>query len=286
LNLHFSTVSLNRAPAGNSGGVQALGPTTITNSLIENNTAGLNGGGMAISGNHLILIQRSTIRGNEANFAGGGMLNLGETIILESTINNNLADSGGGIQNSSAGNLTLLNSTVSGNEASGSGGGILFSGNSGFISNSTLAANSSPTQGANLYSLIEDAEVRSTIIANALGGAASCITNFGGQIQSLGYNLSDEASCPFNAPGDQPVANALLAPLADNGGPTATHALGEGSPAIDKGIASSLSVDQRGWPRIFNHPQIPNAPGGDGTDIGAFELQPVPDPIFADRFEP
>jgi hypothetical protein len=58
-----------------------------------------------------------------------------------------------------------------------------------------------------------------------------------------------------------------------NGGFTLTHALLPGSPAIDQGNSFGIRTDQRGDERPFNNPLAPNAPGGDGSDIGAFELQ-------------
>src|SRR5207249_3760707 len=66
--------------------------------------------------------------------------------------------------------------------------------------------------------------------------------------------------------------NPLLGPLQDNGGPVFTHALLDGSPAIDKGKnLSGDTTDARGFPRTFDDPAIANAAGGDGTDIGAYE---------------
>ncbi|HEY2976231.1 MAG TPA: choice-of-anchor Q domain-containing protein, partial [Pyrinomonadaceae bacterium] len=75
--------------------------------------------------------------------------------------------------------------------------------------------------------------------------------------------------------GDQTGANPMLAALADNGGPTHTMALSTGSPAIDAGVAAGASFDQRGLPRTFDDPGVVNAATSDGTDIGAFELQPT-----------
>jgi hypothetical protein len=46
-----------------------------------------------------------------------------------------------------------------------------------------------------------------------------------------------------------------------------------GSPAIDQGKRFGESTDQRGMHRPYDFPSIPNASGGDGTDIGAFELE-------------
>ena len=83
----------------------------------------------------------------------------------------------------------------------------------------------------------------------------------------------------------------MLRPLQNNGGPTLTHALMTGSPAIDKGKNfSGATTDQRGsgFDRTFDDPSIANATGGDGTDIGAFEVQvllyaaQVEQPINAD----
>ena len=77
----------------------------------------------------------------------------------------------------------------------------------------------------------------------------------------------------------------LLGPLANNGGPTQTRALLAGSPAIDKGSPTNdpitgapITTDQRGLPRPVDDPTIPNASGGDGSDIGAFEAQSCVEP--------
>jgi hypothetical protein len=69
-------------------------------------------------------------------------------------------------------------------------------------------------------------------------------------------------------------ANPQLGPLQNNGGPTPTEALPASSPAVDKGAAFGLTSDQRGVLRPIDFPSIPNTAGGDGSDIGAFELQP------------
>jgi len=63
--------------------------------------------------------------------------------------------------------------------------------------------------------------------------------------------------------------------LADNQGPTKTMALQPGSPAIDAGVASGATTDQRGMSRTYDDPGTTNAATSDGTDIGAFELQPL-----------
>jgi hypothetical protein len=67
----------------------------------------------------------------------------------------------------------------------------------------------------------------------------------------------------------------LLGALSDNGGPTLTMMPQTGSAAIDNGKSFGLTIDQRGRPRTFDNPSVPNAGGGDGTDIGAVEVGPV-----------
>ena len=71
--------------------------------------------------------------------------------------------------------------------------------------------------------------------------------------------------------------SSTLQGLQDNGGPTQTIALIAGSPALDKGRQfDGNPTDQRGQSRPFDNPSIPNATGGDGTDIGAYEADADP----------
>jgi hypothetical protein len=104
------------------------------------------------------------------------------------------------------------------------------------------------------------------------GGGPECAT-IGSVVQSLGFNLFGPlAGCAFAANMDILDQDPQLGPLADNGGPTWTHALDPASPAIDAGNPAGclgpgdvpLTDDQRGELR----------PAGDACDIGAFEYQP------------
>jgi hypothetical protein len=103
-----------------------------------------------------------------------------------------------------------------------------------------------------------------------------------GDFTSQGFNLigiaeDDSTGFTNGVAGDQVGSDApidpLLGPLQMNGGPTPTQALLPGSPAIDQGFSFGLHADQRGQPRPHNFSALPNAPHGDGADIGAFELQ-------------
>uniref|UniRef100_UPI003569B55B choice-of-anchor Q domain-containing protein n=1 Tax=Actinotalea sp. TaxID=1872145 RepID=UPI003569B55B len=103
-------------------------------------------------------------------------------------------------------------------------------------------------------------------VMEGFGGAVACAIEGGGAatITSGGNNVISDGSCNPNGTTDQSSTDALLGPLADNGGPTLTHALGAGSPAIDAADAgTSPATDQRGVAR----------PQGAGFDVGAFELE-------------
>jgi uncharacterized repeat protein (TIGR01451 family) len=121
-------------------------------------------------------------------------------------------------------------------------------------------------------------EIGDTILKRGALGAN--IDNESGTVISAGYNLSsDDSSLFLNQATDQNNTDPLLGPLQDNGGLTETHALLPFSPAIDKGKrdaipALALNTDQRALPRPDDDPAIANAAGGDGSDIGAFEVQP------------
>jgi hypothetical protein len=174
--------------------------------------------------------------------------------VINSTVSGNSAGLGGGIINAGDGgsaSLTVINSTFSGNSAIGGGGSIY---NTGFHGSATL-------------------KIGSTILnAGPLGGN---IVNRSATVTSEGYNLSSDDGGGFlTATGDQTNTPPLIGPLQDNGGPTFTQAPLCGSPAIDAGTNfSGSATDQRGLPRTFDDPGIANAPGSDGTDIGAVERQ-------------
>src|SRR6266540_3344794 len=209
-----------------------------------------------------LTVSNCTISGN----SGCGIFNLarGDNDTLTVTNCTISGNSGGGIDNygfSGAGaTLTITNSTVSGNSA-GYGGGIRnrgqgddFSGGSATltVTNSTLSGNSA-SQGGGIYNVggfdgITTLTIGDTILnAGALG---ENIYNEFGTVSSLGYNLSsDNGSGYLTGLGDQINTDPMLGALQDNGGPTFTHALLPGSPAIDTGDPNFTPppfYDQRG----------------------------------------
>jgi HYR domain len=241
---------------------------TVSNCTVSGNSAsngGLGGGILnysQTSGSATLTIVNSTVSGNSAGLGGGGIYNDGEAgsaglTVINSTFSGNSATNGGGggIINQGPGgsaSLTVINSTFSGNSAAiGNGGGIY---NSGFNGSATL-------------------QIGSTILN--VGPAGGNIVNDFGTVTSDGYNLSSDDGGGFlTATGDQTYTPPLIGPLQDNGGPTQTHALLCGSPAIDAGTNfSGSATDQRGvgFARTFNDPAVANV--GDGTDIGGFEAQ-------------
>jgi hypothetical protein len=215
---------------------------------------------------------------------------------VRSTVSGNTAQGGagcpggGGIRNE--GVLSVANSTVTGNSAPTTlGGGIATCGgapSTTTIVNSTIASNSSP-QAANLGVLGDPVDpitttFRGTVVSDPRGGGDNCQIQDDGILTSQGYNLASDATCNLTATADQPSTNPLLGPLANNGGPTRTMALPQSSPAVDKGIGSGLTTDQRGLTRPVDFPAIPNAAGGGGSDIGAFEVQAPPPPEPSNEF--
>jgi hypothetical protein len=279
-----STITGNTADLNGGGiiGAGSAGTITITDSTISSNRAGLDflngsgyGGGIYHSDGGALTITNSTISGNtasgEESGAGGGIISGGPLTITNSTISGNFAyEDGGGIGN--GGLLTITDSTVSGNTANQNGGGIANSGTVE-VAHSTLSENSAGGTGGGIYSGYNSnaaLEIGNTILkAGALGAN---IFNNGGAVTSDGYNLSSDDGGGFlNSSGDQINTDPMLGPLQNNGGPTLTHELLTGSPAIDAGDPNFTPpplYDQRGpgWDRVFNG----------RIDIGSLEVQPAP----------
>ncbi|HVM61509.1 MAG TPA: choice-of-anchor Q domain-containing protein [Verrucomicrobiae bacterium] len=237
------------------------------------------------------LVGNSAVVGDIRSCNGGGICNWGNggmasAVIVNSTISGNSAIIGGGIENNQA-SLELLNSTIAGNTAPAGGSGIDNEfGASLKVVNSTLSSNwyraFGSIWGVSLFNYDSTVEIGSTILDSI--DESVTIGNNGGTITSLGYNLITDAGVvnpdggadKLTATGDQNNTDPMLGPLQDNGGPTFTCAPLCGSPAIDQGKNfSSATTDQRGngYVRTFDDCVAPNAPGGDSTDIGAYEVQ-------------
>jgi hypothetical protein len=242
-----------------------LGTSVAISGLTLRNGQGNFGGAILNGATAMLTIINCTLSGNTAGF-GGGTFNSGTLTVANSTVSGNSASEGGGTYNSGGGVLTITNSTFSGNVASEIGGAI-FNLMTLQIGNSTLSDNSSPLLAGGVLNF-GSLQIANTILKAGDSGV-NIYTNGGGTVTSLGYNLSsDDAGGYLTGPGDQILTNPVLGPLQGNGGPTFTHALLPGSPAIDAGDPNFTPppfFDQRGtgFSRVV-----------DGRiDIGSFEVQ-------------
>jgi hypothetical protein len=279
---------------------------TINNGTFTGNSAVYSGGGIGNSSFDnptlaMVSLNNSTLSGNSAGYEGGGIDNYGiglgyaDLTVNSSTLTGNSATSGGGVSNNAdVGGLAELeigNSTVSSNSAQ-AGGGIDNESDDGnataYISNSTFSGNSA-SQGGGIYYLESGIylAITNTILNTDVSGE-NIYAEQGG-VTSLGYNLSsDDGGGYLTGPDDQINTDPLLGPLQNNGGPTFTHALLPGSPAIDAGDPSFTPpplYDQRGpgFDRVVNS----------RVDVGSFEVQgsassptPTPTPIPTGRHKP
>ncbi len=255
----------------NGSGVYNLGNTSPTKMTIDltdifTNTTTANGGGVYNSGNFATTnMTNSRISNNTANAgsgAGGGIFNNGIMTVKTSTIDHNRARTGAGIEHSGS-NLNLENDTISSNQAGDNGGGLYIQGST-VLKHVTVNANTAST-GANIFNDEASMSIENSIVANS-DAQGNCF-NSNGFINSQGHNLDSGDTCEFNASGDITNSNPLLGVLADNGGPTMTHALNSGSPAIDQGGGACPATDQRGVIR----------PQGAACDIGAYEADSTAD---------
>jgi CSLREA domain-containing protein len=268
--VHGMATLRNDRIAGNAlGGISVFNATvTLARSTVARNAAA-NGGGI-FNDTGRLSISRSTITNNSATGQGGGIFNTvddpfrrqsGSLTLTNSTVSGNTAGSGGGISNTperSSVELIITNSTVARNSATLEGGGIFQRGQGQeddeallVLRNSLVAQNSAPTGpdvSTNSQAEFGFVSARFSLVGN---GTGSGITNTdGNQVGNV-------------APNTSPI-DPRLGPLADNGGPTRTHALLTGSPAIDAASAQDCPpADQRGVLR----------PQGAACDIGSYERE-------------
>ncbi|MEM7030592.1 MAG: choice-of-anchor Q domain-containing protein [Chloroflexota bacterium] len=231
--LFISNTLISESKAGYGAGINAGSSDTtvdIINSTIQNNLASDKGGGGVTIIDAIATISGTTIDNNTITNGGGGGIHLDfdvELTIINSTVSNNTGVIGGGIDGTDPRNIvTLTHVTVSSNTASLSSDGIR-------LNNGQIA-------------------IINSIIAN--NGSSDC-TMSNTTFMDGGYNITSDATCPLTMTTSFTNTDPLLAPLTDNGGQTETHALLEGSPAIDNipsgenGCSTDNIVDQRGITR-------------------------------------
>lgn len=297
---HLLTVRRNVSTAFRIFDIPVSGKDVVISGLtISNGNAGSDFGGGIESLSKLTLTD-CALTGNRAVGGGGVSLFFADGVFTGCTFSFNTGDNqGGGINFYGSGHtLRLTNCTISNNLVGGNGVGagifnLAVEGNSALeVTNCTIASNTTPTQfGGGIATansgtgIVATTRLRNTLLAGNTLPSLRTINIQGSTgtnaVISLGHNLtSDDGNNFLNQPTDKPNTDPLLGALANNGGPTQTHALLSGSPAIGVGnncvltnacasnnLGFNLTTDQRGagFPRGVNT-----------VDIGAFEVQPGP----------
>ena len=243
---------------GQGGGLWNFGTASmdVSYTSVNDNTAPLGAGLYQQDGDTgLLMFRNSTAAGNAAAVAGGGLLSDGAAVqVVNSTLSGNTAPTGAGAA-TRGGRVQLSSATVARNVAGARGGGL---------------TNLSPDFGDGDAS--DDAPADASLLSadNTIVGdnTAPSGADLSGPIMSRGFNLFETTAgatitMDRGASGDITGVDAGLQPLADNGGPTLTHAISLDSPAVNEGM-TALAIDQRGAERR----QTP--------DIGAFESDAAP----------
>ena len=226
---------------------------TVTITDCSAGTADIPGYGAGAFVSQTLAMSSSTVSASTAHGASGVFVG-GDVQVIDSTISGNYAAYiAAGL--TTVGTLVAHNSTIAFNTAAFANGGVFLQGDPVPTIESTIIADNTGPDGAPYA-----ADLSGNVLNPIMGS----------------HDLIIASDLPL--PADTLNVDPMLAPLADNGGPTPTHALAAASPAIDAGSnVDTLPFDQRGdgYPRE----------SGAGADIGAFELQPPTEMIFADGFD-
>ncbi|MCA8989109.1 MAG: hypothetical protein KDA78_15795, partial [Planctomycetaceae bacterium] len=272
LTVQNTTISGNQS-ISSGGAIYNKGTLQVSYSLIDDNlvTADLYAGGIYNKSGATAVVTGSTISNNEAGDEGGGIWNQGTFTLLNSTVSGNISDiddsdaGGAGIYNN-GGTLSVINSTISGNNAGGAGGGIFAKGTVNIV-NSTIFSNTANNGGnegggGGIFANNNNLTLSNSIVINnddVLDGSGDDIA--GGTVNSNGFNIiGDVTGATINVVGMGTDITGVLATdvlettLANNGGPTLTHALFRNSLAINAGNDTDaldtdfnpLVTDQRG----------------------------------------
>jgi CSLREA domain-containing protein len=283
------TLSNGKLATGNTGqddgaGIYNSGVLSIIRSNVTDNT-GDSGAGIYNLG--ALSVFASSVSGNRSiGGAGAGVFSSGTAILTNTAVANNMNGAGlfvGG------GTTTIANATISSNATQGSGAGIVTAGGQTAINitNTTITANRADSTGTGsgagggIQIFGGAVTLKNTIVAANVRGTGSTPDDIVGAVSpSSCFNLIGTGGSGGLVNGSNnnqvDVANSLLGPLANNGGPTMTHAFLVGSPAINAG-SNALAVDQNGSPLVTDQrgsgfDRIVNG----AVDIGAFELGTAP----------
>ena len=284
--INTSTLSGNQSSNSNGGGaIYATNGATLTindSTLGSNTAANTNGGAIGSgSGSNTVTLNRSTMNGNTAN-GGAGIATGGGTLTLNnSTVSGNAAQSagGGGIYNNGA-TVTLNNTTVTGNTTTNAGGGILSNSGTLNLNRSIVSGNPGATGYDSGYEIVsygtENANNYNVFGRDGINNNRAFAFSFTPGADDV--NATDDGT-------NTPIGNILNPTLANNGGPTSTHALVAGSPAVDRAPSAACTaapingVDQRGYPRNVDGNASASA---NECDAGSFEYLGSPPPTTGD----
>lgn len=240
--------------ANHGGGIYLTAGTFVsTDSTIADNRSGANGGGIYGVSNVNLQLNGTTVTGNSGGTGGGLHANSSTLFAENSTIADNRS-TGSGAGLFSSGDLTIRSCTITGNRSRTLAGGIgvLGTAPSRVIANSVVAGNSAATVGPDLRvaqgSFTSDA-------GNFIGSNEGCEADFPAGNPNGAGDIVGTAGAPLDP---------VLSDLAYYGGVTETMHPSVGSPLIDAGGITTLTVDQRGLPRV----------AGGTVDIGAVETGP------------
>jgi hypothetical protein len=219
--------------------------------------------GGAILNAGTLTLKNSAVTASQAGRAGltsasgGGIYNTGTLTLINTTVsgNNAFISNGGGLFVASGSVANIINSTISGNTSPVSGGGLYVLGTAN-IFNSTITNNTATVSGGGVYHELGSTTVGNVIIAGNSAPVAPDVNAVSGSITSNGHNLigkNDGSEAAFLSGNPNSNADlvgtsaspllAMLAPLANNGGPTQTHLPLPESPALNAGNNSILPID-------------------------------------------
>lgn len=289
VNVAIRGLAISDGSSNEGGGIYNDGGTlTLENTVVSNNTSTDYGGGL-YSKNGNVTILASTFAENLGQRGGGFRFQMTENSVLtidsSTFVGNKAIYSGnagyGGAIFVSGGNTTtpaqIRNSTFSDNFATTRNGGLRIDGSKVQIFNSTITLNRSANLdgGIGISGTGASATLHNTIVAGNIAQANPNFNEIAGSLNvASSYNLFGPGGT-YNGTNNtvlQSDQSAGLAPLGDYGGPTKTHALLPGSPAIDRGNSThGATKDQRGFARQVDDTATANNPG-QTVDIGAFEV--------------
>jgi hypothetical protein len=278
---------LSNQAQGDGAGIYTASPMTLSGVVVSANVSTVNGGGIYNEGNSEVTA--TTISGNQAEGGGGMFLTGSNTVTISgTTLSGNRAVGGGAISGRADVTVNMVNSTISGNLGEDVGAGLYTNGAASLrfvtiANNFTGAESITSGSGVNVFpSGAVTVTLRNVILSGNKRGwefatypdpaddptlfDANCgYTGSSMAITSNGHNLSSDLTCTtLTETTDRRNIDPKIGELADNGGPTFTHALLNDSPALSAGTPEAgITTDQRGQPR-----EIP-------PDIGAFELDNI-----------